>query len=150
MKRSINVVLVLILCVFSVCSCDFLRKVAGRPDSAVIEQKRVEIAAAQKALKDSIARADSLRQVELAVEAAKKLENSKFGIVLGSFKEAQNAEKLLQRAKDAGYAGRIFNYRGLQTVLICPSDDAEEVKKGLEVVSKEPFCPSGAWIYEAK
>ena len=150
MKRGISVVLVLIICAFAVCGCDFFRTVAGRPVSADIEKKRLELAAAEKALADSVARADSLHQAEMAMEAARLLENSKFGIVLGSFKDAQNAEKLLQRAKDAGYNGRIFLYKGLQTVLVCPTDDKEEAEKSLELVSKEPFCPKGAWIYVAK
>ena len=109
-----------------VTGCDFMRKLAGRPTAEEVEMMRIEILRAEEAalqarldslknveqrmLQDSLNALDSIRQLggsilnpaSLGGLFATKLE-SRYYIILGSFRSRANAEGLFNVAKGAGY-----------------------------------------------
>lgn len=152
--------------------CDAFRKLAGRPTSEDIREKRSQIAMLVEAEKH---RADSLEAALAAVKAQEKawrdlsevpgspefvtlsslgglaskdmaLDNHYY-IIIGAFKEIANAGKMLKNVTDAGFSGTIINFSsGLNGVGACPSDNLDSILDGMEKLKKEPFYPAEAWI----
>ena len=174
-----QVILALTVLAILTTSCDFMRKVTGRPTSSDLEQIRLEVAelerikAEQKAeqlrldslvaaraemkarmIADSLAVLDSLRQMngtilnptELGGLYTTKLD-SRYYIVVGSFRRRVNAEKLFTQVSDADYQPILISFRnGFNAVGICPNDKLSAVFNDLKAVRKERFCPSDVWI----
>lgn len=168
MKHSY--ILFAVAVMMTVTGCDFFRKLAGRPTSEYIEERKLEIlrrqeAAAQarldslqreqKAVRDSIAALDSLKQQggtilnpsKLGGLFATKLEARHY-IIVGTFRERANAESLLRKVSDAGeYSPALISFRnGMIAVGVCPCNKLPDAVAALESVRKKPFCPSDVWI----
>lgn len=167
MKRF--VVLLMTMSLFMVTGCDFFRTLAGRPTSEEIEQMKVEILRAEQAVlqarldsirreqqivQDSIAALDSIRQcggtilnpAKLGGLFATKLE-SRYYVIIGAFKKRANAEALLGRAADSGYAPALISFNnGIIAVGLCPCNNIVSAKESLMKVKTEEFCPSDVWI----
>lgn len=165
MKKSMILMLMVALTV--VTGCDFFRKLAGRPTSEDIEEKRVAIMRAEEAahqarldsiemehqkVVDSIAIMDSLKhQVRsiLAPDALGGLADTelqaRYHIVIGSFRSRANAESLMNTASE--YSPVLMTFRrGLIAVGVAPSDDIRDLYSSLKKVRAEKFCPSDVWI----
>lgn len=148
--------------------CDFMRKLAGRPTAEDVEMMRIELLRAEEAalqarldsleqrmIKDSLAALDSIRQLggsilnpaRLGGLFATKLE-SRYYIILGSFRSRANAEALYTVAKDAGYRPALitFGKGGLIAVGVCPVNKLSDAYSSLNEVKKESFCPKDVWI----
>lgn len=151
-----------------VTGCDFMRKLAGRPTAEDVEMMRIELLHAEEAalqarldsleqrmIKDSLAALDSIRQLggsilnpaKLGGLFATKLE-SRYYIILGSFRSRANAEALFTVAKDAGYRPALitFGKGGLIAVGVCPVNRLSDAFSSLNDVKKESFCPDDVWI----
>lgn len=164
-------ILLVLMSAMLLTGCDFMRKLAGRPTSEDIELKRLELIRAEEAalkarldslknieqrmLKDSLDALDSIRQLggsilnpaSLGGLFATKLE-SRYYIILGSFRVRSNAESLFNRAKDAGYRPALISFGkgGLIAVGVCPVNRLQDAYKSLSEVRKEKFCPKDVWI----
>lgn len=151
--------------------CDFMRKLAGRPTSEDLELKRVELLRVeeaalqarldslrnveQKMLQDSLNALDSIRQLggsilnpaSLGGLFATKLE-SRYYIILGSFRTRANAERLFNVAKDAGYKPALISFGkgGLIAVGVAPVNRLSDALSALNDVKKETFCPKDVWV----
>ena len=149
--------------------CDFFRKLAGRPTSEDIENRKLEIIMAQEALEqarldslrreqkivqDSIAALDSIKQQggtilnpsKLGGLFATKLE-ARYYIIVGSFRHRANAEILLGKVAELGYSPAMICFRnGMMAVGLCPVNTLPDALVSLKTVKKEPFCPKDAWI----
>lgn len=168
MKQSY--ILLALAVMMTVTGCDFFRKIAGRPTSEYIEEKKLEIlrdeeAAArarldslqqeQQAVRDSIAALDSLKQqggtilnpTKLGGLFATKLE-SRYYIIVGTFRARSNAETLLREVADNGdYAPALISFRnGMIAVGVCPRNKIADAVAALDLVRNEAFCPSDVWI----
>lgn len=169
MKRIHMLLAVMML--LTVSGCDFMRKVAGRPTSEDIENMRLEILKAeeqalmarldslrkveQKMIQDSLDALDSIRQLGGSILNpaamgglfATKLE-SRYYIILGSFRTRAYAEALLNVAKDAGYRPALISFGkgGLIAVGVSPVNKLQDALSALSEVKKEPFCPKDVWI----
>jgi hypothetical protein len=167
MKKSTILMLMVTLAV--VTGCDFFRKLAGRPTSEDIEEKRVAIMRAEEAahqarqdsirmehqkVVDSLAMMDSIRQHggsildpdSLGGLVATKLE-ARYYIVVGSFRSRANAESLLATASSLNYAPALITFRnGLIAVGVSPADNLTDAYASLKKVRQEKFCPSDVWI----
>ena len=149
--------------------CDMFRRLAGRPTAKELEQIKVEqllrqetehltridsLKRVEKALNDSIAVLDSIRQLHGTI-----LNPSEIGglfttrldymyyIVVGAFKDRANAESLLTVVKEAGYSPVLINFRnGFNAIGIAPANDLLHVFQSLKQVKKEGFCPDDVWI----
>lgn len=172
MRRTI--ILTAIALSVLVTGCDTFRKLAGRPTSAAIEAKRVAIMANERRLQamadvrrdsieaakirtaDSLAVLDSLAHKKFAMYGASSkggLQDSGkyavYNVILGSFKDRSNAEKLKRRAADAGYESLLIPFRnGFTAVAVCPTDCLATAFRSLKKVREEDFCPDDAWVLD--
>ena len=148
-----------------------MRKLAGRPTSEDIENKRIELLRAeeaalqarldslkqveQKMLQDSLNVLDSIRQLggsilnpaSMGGLFATKLE-ARYYIILGSFRTRSYAEALFNVAKDAGYKPALISFGkgGLIAVGVSPVNRLSDAFAALNEVRKEKFCPSDVWV----
>ena len=172
MKRS--VILALLAAALVLTGCDFVRKLAGRPTKAQLEDIRIsrmmEEELRHQARLDSMERvkrqmADSLAALEahlldsLSQAKGTILNPSKLGglyttkletrycIVVGAFRNRAYAERKLLSCNEAGYTATIISFRnGLNAVSVCPSDDLNEVLRTLRALRGNGICPSDGWI----
>ncbi len=172
MKKTL--ILMLALTALSVCSCDFVRRIAGRPTAAQVEEVRVERLRQEEArhqavldsmekvkqhLADSIAARetfllDSLAQAKGTVLNPSKLGGlfttklqTKYCIVVGAFRNRAYAERKLNKCNEAGYTATIISFRnGLLAVSVCPSNDLNEVLRTLRQLRGKGICPEDGWI----
>ena len=168
--KKFYILMALSLCLM-LSGCDFMRKLAGRPTSEEVELMRIEILKAEEAalqarldslraveqrmLQDSLDALDSIRQLggsilnpaKLGGLFATKLE-SRYYIILGSFRSRANAEGLFNVAKDAGYKPALitFGKGGLIAVGVCPVNRLSDALAALNDVKKETFCPKDVWV----
>ena len=157
------------LSLFAVTGCDFFRQLAGRPTSADIEAKRLEILIAeqqaaqarldslmkqQQIAQDSLAALDSIAQyggtilnpAKLGGLFATRLE-ARYYVIVGAFRVRANAENLLQKAKTAGYEPALISFNtGLIAVGLCPCSNVVDAKDALKKVKTEKFCPKDVWV----
>ncbi len=169
MKKSYIVLVILSL--LTLTGCDFMRRLAGRPTSEDVEQKRIEILRAEEAalqarldslrnveqrmMQDSLNALDSIRQsggsilnpASLGGLFATKLE-ARYYIILGSFRSRANAEGLFNVAKEAGYKPALISFGkgGLIAVGVSPVNRLSDASAALNSVKKEKFCPKDVWI----
>ena len=171
MKRYLILALMLLTVVSS---CDFVRSLSGRPTSAQLEEMRKQRMAAQEARHqatlDSMERvkqhmADSLEALEqhlldsLTQAKGTVLNPSKMGglyttkldtkycIVVGAFRNRAYAERKLKQCNEVGYTATIISFRnGLLAVSICPSDSLDESLKTLKKLRGTAVCPQDGWI----
>ena len=149
--------------------CDFFRKLAGRPTSEDIENKRIAIMRAEEAAHqarqdsimmeqqkviDSIAVMDSLKQQKSNIIKTDSLGglletelDARYYIIVGSFRSKANAESLLATAATNGYAPTLISFKnGLIAVRVGSSDNIKDAFASLNKVRTEKFCPADAWI----
>ena len=134
--KPINFLTILTLAAL-LCSggCDMFRKIAGRPVSSEIEA----VKAAAEAEKAAARKADSLAIVAVRIPA--------YHVVVGSFKNMDNAGTLLEKVLASGYPASILRLgNGYAAVIVCPSDRISDIADAYVRVSRESFCPRGAWI----
>ena len=149
--------------------CDFFRKLAGRPTSADIENKRIAIMHAEEAahqarmdsialehqiVVDSLAIIDSIRQQSgnminpgsLGGLLEAKLD-ARYYIIVGSFRSRANAESLMGKVSERGYSPKLISFRnGLIAVGVGACDNIKDAYSTLNMVREEKFCPSDVWI----
>ena len=171
MKKTL-ILAVMLLSVVS--SCDFVRTLAGRPTSARLEEMREERMRAEEArhqaVLDSMERAEKARAEALAAREQELLDSltqahgtvlnpsrlgglyttkleSKYYIVVGAFRNRTFAERKLTQCNEAGYTATIISFRnGLLAVSVCPSDNLEETLKNLKQLRGTEVCPEDGWI----
>ena len=168
MKRLFPILAIATVMVLST-GCDAFRRIAGRPTSAEIasmkEQILMEIETkhqarmdslrrVEKALSDSLAILDSLRQINGTILNSSRMGGlfttkleSRYYIVVGAMKQRANAEKLLTRVQKSGYVATLISFRnGFNAVGICSTDNLNEAFQSLKKVKTESFCPPDVWI----
>lgn len=159
---------VLMVAALLFCSCDMMRSLAGRPTSAdiiakqalieghersLLEEKAV-LEAARKREADSVAAREAILSMDIVrrradnVSSLKNLSvGSTFSLIMGTFSQEANAERLGGRIASGGYAYKIITFRnGFCVVAACPSDDPVEFYSSVESLRKEPYCSKDAWI----
>lgn len=158
----------LVLCSLLVSGCDFFRALAGRPLSQEIDAKRekIELSIKEKEAKtaDSLAvvrksEADSLQALSRLTELSAVLleaeglgglvdgQPSGYRIVLGSFKNGDNAAKLVEKVRSCGYDAGILAFRnGMYAVTMENHTGISELTAAYERILNEKFCPNDVWI----
>ena len=146
---------VLVMCT----GCDAFRRLAGRPTAAEVEQMRLEMLAALEA--EHQAKLDSMAAVQKALEdslaaiasAAASTPGTladfpyRYAVVLGSFGQVENAQKLAGKLRDAGYEADIISLRnGFTSVCVNKTNNRQFANQSLEKIKAEPFCPTDAWL----
>lgn len=171
MKKTL-ILAVMLLSVVS--SCDFVRTLAGRPTSARLEEMREERMRAEEArhqaVLDSMERAEKALAEALAAREQELLDSltqahgtvlnpsrlgglyttkleSKYYIVVGAFRNRTYAERKFTQCNEAGYTATIISFRnGLLAVSVCPSDNLEETLRTLKKLRGTEVCPEDGWI----
>ena len=168
MRKS--VIFLLLLSVILVTGCDFFRTLAGRPTSDDIDAKRVQIMKAEEAalqarldsirrveekvVTDSLAALDSLVASGVVMSDASRLgglvgdtPGSRYHIVIGVFRERNNAQKLASQAEAGGYPAQLLECgRGMIAVGVCPSDRIARTYMHWKALQAETYCPKDSWI----
>ena len=170
--RHIGTFCILSALVFLAGGCDFLRSVAGRPTSDVIEAKAAEIArieaeeqariAAEKAAAEAAAKhsADSVAAVAYLAEAKATFigasaihaldtasVGTEYAIVVGSFSQPGNAAKFAEKLRTMGYEAAVMKFTNSHEMVgVCPTDDIVVLAEAYPRVRAEKFCPAEAWI----
>ncbi len=160
MRNLFLTITALAIVALSVTGCDFFRRLAGRPDSEWIaakaeairmdeERQRIRLDSLEKARK---AAADSAATAEAAADSVRLANHRyRFCVILGSFSSKENAERYIEEIAQKGYKGELLAFRnGTTAVGVCQTDDESQVKKSLEELQRQDFCPKGAWILERK
>jgi cell division protein FtsN len=173
MKKTIIPVLV-VLVALSTSGCDFVRRIAGRPTAAQVEEIRLRqieeeearhqarmdsMQRVQKAMEDSLAALeahliDSLSQARGTIVNPSKLGGlfttkleAKYCIVVGAFRNRAYAERKLAACNEAGYKASIISFRnGLLAVAVCPSDSLDQTVKTLKQLRGQGICPPDGWV----
>ena len=170
--RQISVLCAFFAAVVLTSGCDFLRTVAGRPTSDVIEARAAEIArieaeeqaraAAEKAAAEAAAKhaADSAAAVAylsevkatlIPVSSIRALDavsvGTKYAIVVGSFSQPGNASSFAEKLRGLGYDAAVMKFTNSHEMVgVCPTDDIVEIAAKYPQVRAEKFCPPEAWI----
>ena len=171
MKKSL--VLVLAVSAVVISSCDFARKIAGRPTSKQVEAIRLERQRQEeerhKARLDSMKRiqqqiADSLAMEQFLLDSLSQSKGTvmtpsslggigvanleyKYYIVVGAFRDPTNALRKKTQCDDAGFTAKIINFRnGLNAVAVCPSNSIAETIRNMKSIKGSSFCPKDGWI----
>lgn len=152
----------------TVTSCDFVRKMVGRPTSEEIELLKGEMdrlenlrreEARIRASLDSLELvrqsmqnpvADTPRTVDISQYLTPNLEN-RYYVIIGAFQSVENAKKLMHKADRYGYSPVLIGCRnGLIGVGVCPVDEYKDALLALQMLRREKFCPNDIWIYTNK
>jgi len=172
---SIFFILICSIAVFS--SCDFLRKVSGRPTSEdlalmgrLLEMKeQMKIDSLQRA-QDSIRiakeaameqeRLDSLRAVAKLDSMGTNLSDvfrfgdpendipGKFSAIIGVYRSNLTAAEKISAVRHNGFEPIVFNFAGGErAVCLISSDNLAEVADIVEKGRASNDCPKDAWIY---
>lgn len=167
MKKGL-IVVALVCCIPLLVSCDFFRRLAGRPTSEVIAQKRQEIekeearhqarldslAIVEKQVADSLALLDRIKAsgkdmrgtARLGGLAASVLPN-RYYIIIGVFSNKDNASRLSDKARAAGVEPvRIPCSNGCTAIGIFPCDRLSDLYEAIGRTSSLTFCLKDTWI----
>jgi Sporulation related domain. len=172
MNKVSHLTLLLLPVVLLATGCDFFRKLAGGPTSgdlavmaAAIKSREEEAQKAKlaaQAAEEAVRRyrSDSLAAVEaLSHEvvhtperfggvAAAELSN-RYYIIIGSFSDKANAERLAGKMSDAGFPAVTVPFgNNLSGVGLCGTDDVVSIARSIEEVKRQDFCPAGVWILD--
>lgn len=149
--------------------CDMFRSLAGRPTAEEVELLRIEKLKAEEAVRqarvdsltrlqaeieDSLAIMDSLSQIQGTILNPSEMGglfttklDSRYYIVVGSFRSRFNAESLFEEVGKKGYSPILINFRnGFNSIAISPTDSLREAFHALKAIKSETFCPNDVWI----
>ena len=164
----------ILLCIFflNIVSCDFIRKLAGRPTSADIEEKAALIQERRQRTEDSIRVAKALAQARLdsvmhidSVQCAIEDMGYKFSdrfaygesleslqhryyLIIGVYRTARMLQLQVDAQRKRGYNTVSLSLEGgVKVLALYASDDIDELYCFLQQTRAEGACPADAWIY---
>lgn len=168
MKKVIRILLIFsILCTSS---CDFLRKVAGRPTEADLKVKAECLEHSRQEAQDSISAAlEALRaeQIRDSLEAVGTLDSlgvkmssvfrfgdplegleCRYNLIIGVFRNKSIVDAKCKVAAGSGFQPFLISFDGGVTALcLCGSDSLGDVLDACLAGRKANVCPSDAWVY---
>lgn len=153
MNIRIGVTAALLSSFLLITGCDAVKSFFGVPTAAEVEnlKKLEQMEALKKKREDSIARAreDSLLAAGSMQADSMKTAAGRFMIIVGSFKEVQNAPNMMKRLQDMGYEPETIRFEnGFDVVSVYSTDSYGEACMKMREVMETPFCPEDIWIYD--
>ena len=167
--KKCPVIVLLVVSLLFLSSCDLFRKMAGRPTSKDIEAKRMLIESEQIAhqnridslktmqeyIADSLAVLDSIRMSNSSLVEARQLSEEtkqalkfRYYVIVGAFGKPENARNHAEAAGKAGYEAILIAYKnGFTAVGVSPTDKIAEAYASMRGVRESGFCPD-AWILD--
>ena len=129
-----------------------LREEAVRDSLEQVERKRkadsLAAAALDARILDSLSRKKGtfLRPARLGGLGRTVLDH-KYYIVVGSYKNVDNARKKASRCTEAGYPAVVIPFRnGMNAVGACPSDRIAASVHDMDELKRKGICPKEGWI----
>lgn len=152
--KTIKMVSALLLAALLLSGCDFFRSLLGKPTSEDIERMKTEALeqARRKRAEDSLARAkaDSLAFAQ-ELEARKNRLKGRYQVVIGSFREHANADKMLAMLEQRGYTPqRIRFVNGFDAVAVAAFDGYRDALREMEALLEFEFTPEDIWVYDVR
>lgn len=167
--KKVTTYITLVIFFLNITSCDFLRRVAGRPTSAEIacksealelrRQQREDslrfVAAIEAARRDSVEKAARIRGLGIKISDVffygKPLEplHHRYNLIVGVFRTNAMASKQMREVESAGFpASEIFFRDGIRAIVLAADDDLGGVADVAEGAANAGVLPKDAWIYE--
>ena len=158
--------------------CDRIRSMMGKPTSSDLERLRVEKEAQEKALRDSIARAEEALTVDsvavstpekpiAANPAAKPATKApapagsssaipgptgnllRYSVIVGSYVKEYNVRAMTRRMEKRGETVTVIPFKsGFTGVAVFTTDDFAEARAKRKQVLASGAVPSDTWIYD--
>ena len=136
-------------------SCDSVRSILGMPTSLdIAKSKRMAELKLQRQkdslntlamIQDSIDREAKLLEVKVAAEP----KYSKYVIIVGSFKYAQNVPRYIHLLKEAGYTPFELKFKnGYDIVAIDSDDNLNSAYNKMRRFKKIDEVPCDIWVYD--
>ncbi len=153
--KTVKFITLLLVSAMLFTGCDFFRKIAGKPTSKDIARMKVEAqreAAEKKRIQDSIAfvqAEEAAKEAQrLAEEEALRLKD-RFYVILGSFKNMNNANVLFEKLTAEGFEPTIVNFQnGFIAVSAASYTEYKDAKAEMNRILEEQYCPYDIWIYD--
>ena len=128
--------------------CDRIRSMMGKPTSSDLERLRVEKEAQEKALRDSIARAEEALAVD-SVAAAPTGNLLRYSVVVGSYVKEYNVRAMTRRMEKLGETVTVIPFKsGFTGVAVFTSNDFAEARAKRQQMLASGKVPSDTWIYD--
>ena len=168
-----KVLLILVIPVFlGLSGCDFLRKVAGRPTSGELQEKKDKIEARARFVRDSVKavqeamrireqeRQDSIASAEALADMGvllsdvfrfgtplEKIER-KYNIIIGVYRQFPTASAQVEAVKTKGFDPFYIPFAGgVNAVVLGCSDSLADVLCMVREGRQNGACPKDAWVY---
>lgn len=152
--KTMRLITILLASLLLLTGCDFFRKITGKPTSKELEQMKIEAQAAERRAIEERNRAiaDSLNLVKARQEAealkAKALDK-KYYVIIGSFKVAENADRLYATLEKKGYTPKEIRFNnGYDVVAAGGYDTFKEAFIALEDLLTHEYAPDDSYIYD--
>lgn len=170
MKKISRIILLAFMVVLS--SCNFMRRVAGRPDSSELARKAVQIEARETYIKDSIRQAKRARQAREAVvtdslaalpvlrehgvklsdvfsfgQPVRELEH-RYNLIIGVYRNPATAKTQMLKVASLGFTPLRIDFEGGECAVCLVADNSlEKVASRAAEGMALKACPRDAWIY---
>lgn len=131
--------------------CDFVRGLLGKPTSKDIEALKMEQAARDKAVQDSIKAAKEEQEKVAQMLADSQEAKAKYYVILGSFLEYANANSFADRLQKLGYEPVKIDFKnGFRAVGVCGTDNLDEAYASMRKFIEKDFTPyDEPWVYSS-
>ncbi len=152
----------------NITSCDFFRKVAGRPTSDIIAYKSMALEQRRQQIRDSLdmvaalekSRRDSLAVVGEINALGVKLSDVfyfgdpidglqyKYHLVMGVYRTNKMAQQQIDALAASGYQTYTLLFKGgVQAVVLERSDDISVIASTLKRAKASGVCPKDVWVH---
>lgn len=150
MKKIFPLLIGLIL-LGSVSSCDWIRARLGMPTSEELQQKQEQIIqdSLEKVAREQEARLEQLRLDSLAKIEAQKSALARYHVVLGSFIMDNNADRMMQKLPDLGYDPvRIEFKNGYSVISAYQTNSLPDAYNKMYKMFSLDITPYDVWVYD--
>lgn len=167
--KKVTTYITLVIFFLSITSCDFMRRVAGRPTSAEIAAKSEALELRRQQVEDSLrfvaaieaARRDSLATAARISGAGVKISDKffygeplqplekRYNLIIGVYRTSTMAAKQIKDARAKGFdVSSIFFKDGIRALSLASEDDLKAMADAIENAIAAGVLPKDAWIYE--
>lgn len=151
MKRFCTLLLGILL-LGSMNSCDWVRSTLGMPTSTELRLKKEQL------IKDSLDKAAALqkaalleqaRQDSLAAAQAEKAAMKRYHVVFGSFKVPSNADRMMAKLPQYGFTPQRLDFaNGFAVISAYQTDNLTEAYNQMNKLFSLDITPYDIWIYD--
>ncbi|MDD2329656.1 MAG: hypothetical protein PHW88_02710 [Bacteroidales bacterium] len=149
--KKIFPLLIGIILLGSVSSCDWIRARLGMPTSEELQQKQEQIIqdSLEKVAREQEARLEQLRLDSLAKIEAQKSALARYHVVLGSFIMDNNADRMMQKLPDLGYDPvRIEFKNGYSVISAYQTNSLPDAYNKMYKMFSLDITPYDVWVYD--